>query len=40
VPLGRFAEPAEMAPAIGFLASQQAAYVTGIVLPVDGGVSM
>jgi 3-oxoacyl-[acyl-carrier protein] reductase len=40
VPLGRFAEPAEMAPAIGFLASEQAAYVTGIVLPVDGGVSM
>jgi 3-oxoacyl-[acyl-carrier protein] reductase len=29
-----------MAPAIGFLASEQAAYVTGIVLPVDGGVSM
>jgi 3-oxoacyl-[acyl-carrier protein] reductase len=40
VPLGRFAAPAEMAPAIGFLASEQAAYVTGIVLPVDGGVSM
>jgi 3-oxoacyl-[acyl-carrier protein] reductase len=40
VPLGRFADPAEMAPAVGFLASEQAAYVTGIVLPVDGGVSM
>lgn len=40
VPLGRFAAPAEMAPAVGFLASEQAAYITGVVLPVDGGVSM
>ncbi|MCK8613806.1 SDR family oxidoreductase [Gordonia sp. C13] len=40
VPVGRFADAAEMAPAVGFLASEQAAYVTGVVLPVDGGVSM
>jgi len=40
VPLGRFADPAEVAPAVGFLASQEAGYITGVVLPVDGGVSM
>jgi len=37
VPAGRFAEPWEVAAAIGFLASPAAAYVTGISLPVDGG---
>lgn len=40
IPLGRFGEPGEMAPAVLFLASEQAAYVTGAVLPVDGGLSM
>ena len=40
IPLGRFAAPSEMVPAIGFLASEQAAYVTGVVLPVDGGISI
>lgn len=40
VPAGRFAEPSEMAVAIGFLAADESAYVTGIVLPVDGGLSM
>jgi NAD(P)-dependent dehydrogenase (short-subunit alcohol dehydrogenase family) len=35
--LGRVAEPAEIAEAILFLASPRAAYITGAVLPVDGG---
>lgn len=37
---GRIAEPREMCAAVGFLASEEAGYVTGVVLPVDGGHSM
>jgi 3-oxoacyl-[acyl-carrier protein] reductase len=40
VPMGRFADPQEMAAAVCFLASDEAAYITGVVLAVDGGVSM
>lgn len=40
IPMGRFAAPSEMAAAVAFLASDEAAYITGVVLPVDGGMSM
>lgn len=40
IPMGRFAQPNEMCAAIGFLASKEAGYVTGIVMPVDGGISI
>jgi 3-oxoacyl-[acyl-carrier protein] reductase len=40
VPLRRYAEPAEIAAAVAFLASDDAAYITGAVLPVDGGLGM
>ncbi|MEU8436246.1 3-oxoacyl-ACP reductase FabG [Streptomyces sp. NPDC029216] len=40
VPLGRSASPEEVAEAVFWLASPEAAYVTGAVLPVDGGLGM
>lgn len=40
VPLGRYAAPAEVAAAVTWLAGDGGAYVTGAVIPVDGGLGM
>ncbi len=40
MPVHRFASPTEMAPAVAFLASKEAGYITRVVLPVAGGLSI
>jgi NAD(P)-dependent dehydrogenase (short-subunit alcohol dehydrogenase family) len=40
VPLGRYAHTGEIASVVAFLASDGAAYITGAVIPVDGGLGM
>lgn len=40
VPLGRYARTEEIASAVRFLVSDEAAYITGAVIPVDGGLGM
>jgi NAD(P)-dependent dehydrogenase (short-subunit alcohol dehydrogenase family) len=40
VPLGRIGEPREIAAAASFLASEDAAYVTGSTIDVNGGLRM
>lgn len=40
IPAGRFASPAEVSGVVEFLASDAAAYISGAVIPVDGGLGM
>lgn len=40
IPLGRYGDVSEVAGVVEFLASESAAYVTGAVVPVDGGIGM
>ena len=40
IPLGHFGNPEDIAAAVAFLASDQAGYITGQVLCVDGGMAM
>ena len=40
IPVGRFAEPSEVAAAVSWLTSDDAAYISGAIVPVDGGLGM
>jgi NAD(P)-dependent dehydrogenase (short-subunit alcohol dehydrogenase family) len=40
IPLGRFAVPEDIAKAVRFFISEESGYITGVVLPVDGGYSI
>jgi len=40
IPAGRFAEPSEVAATVSFLVGDEAGYITGAIIPVDGGLGM
>jgi len=40
IPAGRFAEPAEVAASVSFLVGEEAGYISGAIIPVDGGLGM
>ena len=40
IPAGRFAQPSEVAAVVAWLASDDAAYISGAVIPIDGGLGM
>ncbi|SNS44796.1 3-oxoacyl-[acyl-carrier protein] reductase [Micrococcales bacterium KH10] len=40
IPAGRFADPSEVAAAVEFLSSDESGYISGAVIPVDGGLGM
>jgi 3-oxoacyl-[acyl-carrier protein] reductase len=40
IPLGRLADPSEVAEAVWWLTSDAASYISGAVIPVDGGLGM
>ncbi|HBB39061.1 MAG TPA: beta-ketoacyl-ACP reductase, partial [Candidatus Aquiluna sp.] len=40
IPAGRFASPSEVAKVVRWIASDEASYISGAVIPVDGGLGM
>lgn len=40
IPLGRFCDPKEVAEVVAFIASSRAGYISGAIIPVDGGLGM
>ena len=40
IPAGQFAEPEEVAATVSFLVGEDASYISGAIIPVDGGLGM